>query len=67
MGRWDEDLFSDDMAAGIREAWNFAISGGLSPAAAELVVRGQFKAALDDPDDGPAADGVLSSLRASAR
>ncbi len=53
MGAWGVDLFAEDTACDVRDAYRRAITEGLDAAAAKETVLQHFADALDDSEDGP--------------
>lgn len=52
MGTWGPGIFSDDLAADVRDDWRGAIEKGMSPAAATSKLLADYGEAISDPDDG---------------
>jgi hypothetical protein len=51
VGAWGTALFSDDLAAGIREDWRDYIGDGMTPDAATQLILADYDAALHDQDE----------------
>jgi|HubBroStandDraft_4_1064222.scaffolds.fasta_scaffold04805_4 hypothetical protein len=53
MGVWGAGIFSDDIAADVRDEYRDCLAEGLDGVAATEKVLVSFKDSQDDPDDGP--------------
>src|SRR4051812_18604342 len=53
MGAWDTAIFSDDVAADVREDWRDLILDGVDAAAASQKLIDDYAPARQDPDDAP--------------
>ena len=53
MGTWGIALFSDDLAADVRDDFKELLGDGYSPAEATDILIRQYKDVLDDEDESP--------------
>jgi hypothetical protein len=51
VGTWGTAIFSDDLAADIRDGWRALIGDGVAPADATRRVLADYSSSVDDPDE----------------